>query len=117
MPLLEAEAPRDPILLFDRWFREATQAGALQPEAMTLATGKRLGRHEIRSKIGEGGMGEVYLAQDVKARSYCGDKSAAFRSGKQSESNAPVCSRGAHGVPRCHTQTSRTSTRLKRSMD
>jgi len=36
--LLEAEAPRDPILLFDRWFREATQAGALQPEAMTLAT-------------------------------------------------------------------------------
>ena len=38
MALLEAEAPRDPILLFDRWFREATQAGALQPEAMTLAT-------------------------------------------------------------------------------
>src|SRR5437870_10255627 len=38
MPLLEGEVPRDPILLFDRWFREATQAGALQPEAMTLAT-------------------------------------------------------------------------------
>ena len=38
MALLEAEAPRDPILLFDRWFREAAQAGALQPEAMTLAT-------------------------------------------------------------------------------
>jgi pyridoxamine 5'-phosphate oxidase len=36
--LLEREAPRDPYVLFERWFREAREAGAPQPDAMTLAT-------------------------------------------------------------------------------
>ena len=35
---------------------------------MNITAGTRLGRYEIRAKIGEGGMGEVYLAEDSQLR-------------------------------------------------
>lgn len=35
---------------------------------MTIAIGKKPGRYEIPSRIGEGGMGKMYLAEDGQLR-------------------------------------------------
>ena len=41
---------------------------------MSLSVGTQLGRYEVRSLLGAGGMGEVYLAQDTKL-----DRTAALK--------------------------------------
>ena len=53
-PLLESEAPKDPFVLFNRWFRDASEAGALQPDAVTLATATRGGTPSARMVLFKG---------------------------------------------------------------
>jgi pyridoxamine 5'-phosphate oxidase len=46
--LVEAAAGDDPLDLFARWFAEATEAGLIEPNAMTVATADSQGRPSAR---------------------------------------------------------------------
>jgi pyridoxamine 5'-phosphate oxidase len=53
-PLDERDLDPDPLALFTRWFEEATQAGAFEPEAVALATATPDGRPSARMVLAKG---------------------------------------------------------------
>jgi pyridoxamine 5'-phosphate oxidase len=54
MALLESRVPADPLVLFRRWFREAELKGALQPDAIALATADARGAPSVRMVLFKG---------------------------------------------------------------
>ena len=61
MALVESRAPADPLVLFRRWFRDALHKGALQPDAMALATADKHGTPSVRMVLFKGLEGERFL--------------------------------------------------------
>ena len=49
--LTEEDAGTDPFILFDRWFREAREAGLYLPESMALATSTADGKPSVRQVL------------------------------------------------------------------
>ena len=54
MALLESRVPADPLALFRRWYREAERNGALQPDAIALATADARGAPSVRMVLFKG---------------------------------------------------------------
>jgi pyridoxamine 5'-phosphate oxidase len=52
--LVESRAPADPLVLFRRWYREAERKGALQPDAIALATADAHGGPSVRMVLFKG---------------------------------------------------------------
>jgi pyridoxamine 5'-phosphate oxidase len=80
--LVESRAPADPLVLFRRWYREAEQKGALQPDAIALATADAHGGPSVRMvlfKDLEGGRFLFYSNYESrKGRDLAANKRAAL---------------------------------------
>jgi pyridoxamine 5'-phosphate oxidase len=61
MALVESRAPADPLVLFRRWFREVKRNGALQPDAIALATADSHGAPSARMVLFKGLDGDRFL--------------------------------------------------------
>jgi len=61
LALDESRVPSDPLVLFKRWFRDAARKGALQPDAMALATADKLGTPSVRMVLFKGLEGDRFL--------------------------------------------------------
>ena len=59
--LIESRAPADPLVLFRRWYREADRKGALQPDAIALATADARGAPSVRMVLFKGLEGGRFL--------------------------------------------------------
>ena len=59
--LRKSRAPADPLVLFRRWYREAERKGALQPEAIALATADARGAPSVRMVLFKGLEGGRFL--------------------------------------------------------
>jgi pyridoxamine 5'-phosphate oxidase len=61
LALIESRAPADPLILFRRWFRDAARKGALQSDAMALATAGERGAPSVRMVLFKGLDGDRFL--------------------------------------------------------
>ena len=52
--LIESRTPADPLVLFRRWYRDADRKGALQPDAIALATADASGAPSVRMVLFKG---------------------------------------------------------------
>jgi pyridoxamine 5'-phosphate oxidase len=79
--LTEAEAPRDPIVQFERWFQDALEAGVPLANAMTLATVGAEGAPDAR----------VVLLKGIESEGFVFYTNYASRKGRQLALRPAAC--------------------------